>query len=387
VSGTALFTRAFGLLTIAHFFSALGYASMILLPLYLDHLGASRTEIGAIMASAAIGGLGSRPFVGWALDTIGRRPTLIVGTLLSIVGLAGIGLVEDTGMLVYGIRIVFGMGAGTVFTGYFTFASDIVPLDRRTEGIAIFGVAGLVPLIVNPISSLIGIEGADVRWFLPMVGAAIVISIPFLLAVPEPRIAEERPPLTLRAVLTSLGARPLVSVWFASVIFSGCVNIYMSFATVIAAKNDVLMPTALWFTYAGGAVFVRIFGARIPDRIGPARVVAPALTAYAAAFLIASHSTNDLGFLGSGLMAGIGHGYCFPVLTSLVVSRVSDEHRGSGVAMFTALWGLSSLVFSPLFGSLADHTDDQMMFWVAAAMAGIAMIQWRVLERRYGESE
>ena len=119
---------------------------------------------------------------------------------------------------------------------------------------------------------------------------------------------------------------------------------------------------------------------------GPARVVAPALTAYAAAFLIASHSTGDLGFLGSGLMAGIGHGYCFPVLTSLVVSRVSDEHRGSGVAMFTALWGISSLVFSPLFGSLADHTDDQMMFWVAAAMAGVAMIQWRVLERRYGEA-
>jgi len=337
------------------------------------------------MGCAAIGGLVSRPFVGWALDTIGRRPTLIAGTILSTLGLLGIGLVEDTGPLVYVIRVLFGMGAGTVFTAYFTFASDIVPRDRRTEGIAIFGVAGLVPLIVNPISSLLGIEGADVRWFLPIIGSAVLISLPFLLAVQEPSAPNDRLPLTLAAVIASLGARRLLPVWFAAVIFSGCVNIYMSFATVIAQKNGVLMPTALWFTYAGGAVIVRIFGARLPDRVGPARIVAPALASYASAFLIASHSTGDLGFLFSGLMAGVGHGYCFPVLTSLVVSRIADAHRGSGIAMFTALWGLSALVFNPLFGRIADETSDQMMFWIAAGMATTSLLPWTVLERHHGE--
>ena len=54
-----LFTRSFVLLTLAQLLQAAGYASMLLLPLYLDHLGADRSTIGAVMAVSAIGGLGA----------------------------------------------------------------------------------------------------------------------------------------------------------------------------------------------------------------------------------------------------------------------------------------------------------------------------------------
>ena len=66
-----LFTTSFGLLVGAHFLASLGFASMLLLPLYLDWLGANRAEIGALMAGASIGGLLTRPFVAVALDAVG----------------------------------------------------------------------------------------------------------------------------------------------------------------------------------------------------------------------------------------------------------------------------------------------------------------------------
>ena len=83
-----LITRPFLLLLLAHFLQSLGWTSMILLPLYLDALEASRAEIGAIVAAAQIGGLVSRPAVGWALDTMGRKPTLIIGTVIAVIGMA-----------------------------------------------------------------------------------------------------------------------------------------------------------------------------------------------------------------------------------------------------------------------------------------------------------
>ena len=69
-------TKDFVLLVIAHVMQALGYASMLLLPLYLAHLGASRTQIGAVMAAGSIGGLAMRPLIGAALDTMGRLDLL-----------------------------------------------------------------------------------------------------------------------------------------------------------------------------------------------------------------------------------------------------------------------------------------------------------------------
>lgn len=119
-----LLTGPFVCLMVAHFLQALGYSSMLLLPLCLQHLEASRTEIGAIMATAAASGLLARPFVGWSLDRFGRKPTLVVGTAIMVVALAMVGLVDRIGPLVYAERAVFGVGVGVLFTAYFTYAAD-----------------------------------------------------------------------------------------------------------------------------------------------------------------------------------------------------------------------------------------------------------------------
>src|SRR5262245_21609439 len=108
---------------------------MLLLPLYLDHLGASRTEIGTIMPMATLGSVFLRPGVAWSLDVLGRKTTLVLLTVLLAAAMGSFGLVRELGPLVYVIRAFVGMGVGGLWTAYFTVASDIVPEDRRTEGI------------------------------------------------------------------------------------------------------------------------------------------------------------------------------------------------------------------------------------------------------------
>ncbi len=381
-----LWTRDFVLLTVAHFLQALGYATLILLPLYLAHLGASRTQIGTIMSTAAMGGLLFRPLVGWSLDVFGRRPTLAVGTVVLVVAMWLVGAVESLGPLIYVHRVLVGIGGGALFTGYFAFAADMIPSSRRTEGIALFGISGLLPIAVNPFVESLGIEPVQLRWFLPMIGVLIAMSLPLLWVVKEPvratPVAQEgtRAKVSFTEVSRALRRRPLWSVWIATAVFAGMVALFMAFATVAASASGAESPASLWLTYAFGAVSVRLFGARLPDRVGPANLVAPALASYSAAMLLCAWAPSGLAFVMAGFLAGLGHGYCFPVLTSQVVSRAPEHLRGSALSMFTALWSAASLCMTPAFGLVADLWDDRTMFALAAVVAVVGLSLWAFFE-------
>jgi MFS family permease len=175
----------------------------------------------------------------------------------------------------------------------------------------------------------------------------------------------------------------LWSVWLATLIFSGLVGVFMAFATVTAGDHGMENPANIWLTYALGACAIRALGARLPDRIGPANIIAPALATYVAAALLLASATTTAGFMWAGLLAGLGHGYCFPVLSSQVVTRMPDSLRGSGLAMFTALWGASTIAASPLMGIVADDVGDSAMFALAGLAATAGLTVWLFLEHRF----
>ena len=387
---TPLWTRSFCLLTLSHLLGALGYASMLLLPLYLAFLGGSRTEIGMVMASANIAGLLTRPFVGWSLDRFGRRYSLILGGVLTALSLVGVYFINSVDITAFSVRILFGIGEGFIFTGYFAFAADLIPPHRRTEGLALFGVAGLLPLLVNPIADITGFQGGDLRVFLSGVSILVLLSALLVLLIPKQegrragdrsnnekseseRLATDKSSKTTNTVQYLLASR-LRPLWWSTIAFAGAVSLMMTFASVIGSTRGITYPTSVWFTYVAGAVFARLFGAKLPEKIGPARLVAPSLALYGFALLIYALFPQVSAMLISGLLAGIAHGYCFPVLTSLVVSAVSESYRGRALAMFTGTWGGAAVLIAPLAGKIADSLGDEQMLFIFAGLLFFATL-------------
>ncbi len=382
-----IFTRSFSLLTLGHFLQALGFSSMPLLPLYLGHLGASRGDIGSIMAASAVGGLLSRPLVGWSLDNWGRKPTLLFGTVMMAAAMALVSMITEVGPIAYGMRFVFGMAAGALFTGYYAAAADLLPSRRRTEGLALFGISGLIPLALNPVLGEFGFGVAELRWFFPALGVIILTSVGCILKLEEPGFKEIREPIDWRRVRAGLLEPQLWPVWFATVIFAGLVAMYMAFSTVSAQAKGVANPALLWLFYGGAAVTVRVFGARLPDRLGPRNMVAPALSLYILALIVVSGAQTRSGILLSGLLAGLGHGYSFPVIASQVVGRAAVRIRGSAMAMFTALWEIAAVTMTPIFGAISDRFGDEFMFSLAASCAVLGLLCWCGLEHWRGPAE
>lgn len=378
-----LLTPAFARLVVGHFLQSLGWTASLLLPLYLDHLRATRAEIGAALATGALAGLFARPVAGWAVDRHGRRRTLLVGTLLSAAALLLVAFVDRVGPLVHVHRALLGLAQGALFVGYFTAATDAVPEARRTEGLALFGIAGLLPLTLNALVDRAGLSGDQLRLVFPVAAGLVLASVAVVLGVEDPpqRAADETAPAP---ALEALAAPALVPVWLATVTFAGCASVFAGFVGVAAADRGLAVGATLWLPYGLGAVVVRLLGARVPDRVGPRNLVAPSLAALALSLVVASRATSVEAFLAAGALAGVGHGLGFPVLTSQAVTRVPPRRRGAALATFSALWQATELCSAPALGALADRLGDAWMLGLVPVVAAAAAVAWLGLEHRRG---
>lgn len=377
-----LFTGPFLNLMAGNFLHALGMGSMPLLPLYLQHLGANRAQIGELVAIGAIGSLLLRPAIGWALDSIGRRPTLLIGTLVLSAGLLMMGAIDHLGGALIVSRLLTGIGMGTLLTAYVTAVADVIPPARRTEGMALFGISGLLPLWINPSLELFNPTAADLRWAFAGMGLLVFASLFFVLrSVPPPPRRGERPRLPPGA-LKALFAPALMPVWAATICFSSLLSGFTAFAGVTAQGHGIEQPSLLWLTYVGAAVLVRIIAPGLPERIGPRNLLAPSMAGFIFAGLMIAASATTADLLWAGAIGGIAHGYCFPVLSSQAVNRAPEALRGVVLSGFTALWDLAMLFSTALLGYVAQRTDDSTLFATMALAGTVGLALWSFLEHR-----
>jgi predicted MFS family arabinose efflux permease len=280
------------------------------------------------------------------------------------------------------VRVVFGVGQGVLFTGYFTLAADLVPPARRTEGIALFGTSGLLPIALNAFVALAHVDPPSLRWIYPGAALVILASLVVVARLPEP----SRPPADADegSVWAALRQPRLLPVWLATGVFAAVLGTFMTFVTVLGQRRGLEWPAAVWLPYAIGAISVRVVGARLPDRVGPHNLIAPAIGLYVAALLVAARATTDTGFLFAGFLGGLAHGACFPIVASQTVSRAPLRWRGSVVALFTAVWQAAEMGAPPLAGALADAAGDDVMFSAVGVAATFALVPWLGLEHTVG---
>jgi MFS family permease len=369
-----LLTRPFALCFVANSLQGLAFNLFLHFPGYLKQLGADEFRIGFISALTAVAAIALRPPIGRAMDRRGRRGVILVGGAVNVVALALYLLVDRVGPLLYAARILHGLAEAMLFSALFTYAADHVPAARRTQGLALFGVSGMLPI------SIAGVLG---DWLIPAYGyralfacslalaaASLLCSLP-LRDRPRPPIGAQRP-IGIRA---ALGQPDLVPLWLMGTVFSIALTACFVFVKTFVDATGIGTVGGFFTAYTAAALVLRAFFGWLPDQVGPKRVLAPALVALAAGFAALAHAESGSDVALAGVLCGIGHGYTFPILFGLVVSRAPEENRGAAMALFTALFDLGVLVGGPAFGLLIERAGYASMFATAAALivAGTAL--------------
>jgi MFS family permease len=376
-----LLTRAFVLVSLANLTQALAFNLFLHFPAFLHDLGADDLQIGVIFGLTSAVAVLARPPVGRAMDVRGRRVVILVGGALHAVVCALYLTVSGMGPWIYLLRILHGVAEALLFTALFTYAADLVPARRRTEGIALFGVSGMLPIALGGILGDVILARAAFGAVFGLAAGLALVS--FLLSLPLPE--RPRAPALVeasRGFRASLAQRNLLPLWWIGTLFALALASAFAFLKRFVDETGIGSVSGFFGAYAGMAVVMRLFFGRLPDRIGAKRVLFPALASLAAGYLVLAFAETPRDVVIAGALCGGGHGYTFPILFGMVVTRASEADRGSATAIFTALFDLGVVLGGPLFGGLALALGFSWAYAAAAAVVALGAVVFAVWDRR-----
>ncbi len=374
-----LLTRTFVVLAIAHFLFALSFYLFFHLPGLLVRFGATELDIGVLSGVMSGCAILARPPVGRVMDVRGRRPVLLFGGVLGTAACGAYFAVDHWGPLLYVVRVSHGVSEAMLFASLFAIAADIVPSSRRIEGIGLFGVSGLLPMAL---AGLVG-EALLAAGDFPALfaagtlanGTAVALSV----FVPEPARAEGEPP---RGVVAAVLDSHLVPLWVSGLLFAVAIAAYFILLKTYVLVSQVGTIGHFFASYAVTACLLRVFAGSLPERAGPKRVLAVAMTMLSGGLLLLAYASSSTDLILAGVLAGAGHGYTFPILLGLVIGRARPTERGAALAVFTALFDAGTLLGGPALGAVVEAASYRVMFSSAAALAALGFASLVLLDRR-----
>lgn len=351
-SSSRLFTRVFLLVWVAGLLQEQAWSLMIHFPGFLSDLGASETRIGVIYSLSAVFGLALRPLLGRLMDNVGRRPILLAAGLGNAVAVAMLAVPANLGILLIVVFVCHRVFQIALFTAMLTLSADVLPPERRAQGLAIYGLGGLIPLATGgALGDLVLEQGGFNMLF---VIAATLSLASWLLIWQVPRHPMTVGGLPRRGFWAALGQRNLLPVWWLTMLFAVGLEALFTFLRTFVDDRQLGSVGSFFLVYGSLAIVVRLVTNRRLDRMKQLPLIAAAVSAYGAGFIVLAAAESMAAFaLAAGLL-GLGHGLLFPVLMAQVVGRARDAERGSAIAIFTSLFDLAVLTAAPVVGATID---------------------------------
>lgn len=351
------------------------------LPGYLEGIGGGQAEIGVIMGVLSVSAIVFRPTIGRLMDRRGRKPVVLAGAAINLLAVCAYLTASTLGPWIYLIRIIHGIGQAALFSVFFTIAADVVPASRRTEGIAVFGVSGLLPLSLGGLLGDLILGRWDYSVLFLFSALVSLISLLLCTAIPETRPARSKEGAPTQ-LLTIFLARNLIPLWILTFGFTCGLTSYFTFLKTYIDKTNVGTVGLFFFAYSASAVICRLFFSWIPQKVGLRRMLVPMLTSLGGGILMLAYAEHAATIAGAGVLCGLGHAYVFPIISALVVSRADDDNRGAAMTMYTALFDLGALIGAPLFGWIIEVSSYQTMFTTAVSFVVVFSLVFFVVDRR-----
>jgi MFS family permease len=332
------------------------------LPRYVEGpLGGSSVAVGLTIGAFALTAVLLRPLSGRLSDTRGRKILIVGGGTL--VGLSVLAYALSTSLpTLIASRLVTGVGESFFYVGAASVINDLAPDERRGEALSYFSLALFGGLAIGPVigETILDAAGFDAVWIFS--GASALTAAGLGLLVPETRpegAGRTRTPLLHRAAIlpgTVLGT----NIW-ALATFTSFITLYALSLGLNGARYVFVLNSAV-------IIAIRLFGARLPDRLGAKRAGSLALitTTIGMIILAAWHSVAGL-FLAT-FVYSIGHAMAFPALMTLALRNAPASERGAVVGTFTAFFDLAFGVGAISAGAIAS------LFGYRGAFAGAALI-------------
>lgn len=318
------------------------------------------------------------------LDTTGRAPVFITGLAILVISLYSLA-VSTTILILVAVRIVQGVGWGLSNTASGTIASDLVPKDRRGEGLGFFGLSGNLALAIGPALGLFLVNHIEFSTLfiicgsLTLIALLLALNVKYVKAEPLTQAEIEEDELnTSRFNFFEKRALPASALlFFITFTFGGIATFLPAYTFQQGFAPHYIQ---IYFVlYALALVTTRFFAGRIYDRRGLAIVFIPgSLLIIAGLTLLAILNSPVYLFVGA-ILYGLGFGTVQPALQASAINTTPPRKRGMANATFFSAFDLGVGLGAMTFGLVAQYADYNMIYWVSAASGCLSLVLFFIL--------
>jgi predicted MFS family arabinose efflux permease len=372
----------------------------LFMPVWIVFLRTERhltlTQVTAIMGGAwLITALAEVP-TGAIADTLGRRFSLMLGTILVAGGMVLVAVVESF-WVILPAYFVWSVGMALQSGSDVALLYESLQLSGREKDYpAVAGRSFAVIQLSQAVSSILGGLLAAVALYLPMLVTSVLtaLALIFVARLREPQQHEEARPSylgTLREAATLVRRRANLRYLILFTSTLAVVPWLVVFVTFQPYLSDRRIAVA-WF----GLLFLVLrlasvigsrFGSRaVEPRLAGRYLLAAPIVFAAALVIIAVVRTWWVGF---AMMAVIGflQGTIRPSLSDLLNQRATRAVRATLLSLQSLIYTLLIAASQPVFGVVTDRWSIGSAYLVFAAFCAVALLLvllWLRSERRDG---
>ena len=374
----ALWTRNFTTCAAANFLLFFSFYQLLpILPMFIiDKFQTDNATAGIIISLYTIGALACRPFAGFLVDTLSRKPlyfwTFFAFTLCFI-GYKTLGLIPLLALL----RFMHGLCFGISTTASNTVAIDALPSSRRGEGIGYFGISVNLAFATGPMTGMFLYEafGDNIVFAISIILCVIGLVLVQTLKV-APKEKKPHAPLSLDRFFLTRAIPQFVNFIFVGFAYGPVTNYIALYAKELGIGGSG------WFyaLIAAGLIINRITTGRLIDKGYLVHLVGTGMTLNIIAYFMLAFCHTPITFFASAFLIGTSLGLIFPGYQTMCVNLARHDQRGTANSTYLSGWDIGIGIGILAGGSMAEHFGmHQQVFFtcgVALIIADILYFTW-----------
>ncbi|SDN67664.1 MFS transporter [Bacillus sp. OK048] len=330
MSKSKLWTKEFIIMSVSTFFGGLTFYLLITtLSVYaIEEFNASQSMAGLASSIFVVGALVSRLFAGKYIEIIGRKKMLYGGLFIFLIVMLLYFFIENMNVLLF-IRFVHGAAFGVFTTAVSIVLMDIIPNDRRGEGISYFSLSITLAMAVGPFLGLyISQQGSFTMIFVVCTLFSLISTIILLFVhIPKGGITKDQLNEMKGFKLKDFFEIKAVPISIIIAIMGFAYSGILSFMTAYAKEIDLMEAASFFFlVYAIFILISRPFTGRLLDQKGDNIVMYPALLLFVIGLVTLSQAHQGFTFLLAGALIGLGFGTMSSCCQAIAIKE-SPRHR------------------------------------------------------------
>lgn len=352
------------------------------LPLFVTVLGGGASQVGLVTGIFMLSAILIRPFAGMLATKIDKKLLLILGILIIALSTGAYYLSSNISMLLI-IRLFHGAGFGLATTYFTTLAAEIIPKDRRGEGIGYFGVGETVAISVGPMIGIMTLELYDFqRLFfggMAVLFLAVIMAV-FIKRAPKGKELDKQVSGKFK-LLEKRVLFPALLIFLIGIAAGGI----MSFFSLYAIEKEFTQVGMFFLLIAAASFIIRLLSGKLFDKYGLSIILIPGSILSIIGLVILYVAVSDSMFLIAAIFYGFGFGAIFPAIQTWCMNLVEEHEHEDAMASFFNFFDLGIGGGSFILGLVATVASYQAVYLVASIVYGVVLgiyVVYSVIKRQ-----